>query len=402
MHAQATSVDSLNASAPPWALPPALDGWDWGRVALATFILVGCGSIGRTLAESLVSLGARHFTLFDPKAYRHSSVAGQCAPLDVGKRKVEVLGERLRGLGASVFAHPHAVGDVEPGAVVARHATQPQDPDTVIIASADKLTGQAESIAAARLHHLPWVRVNLEPSALLTTVRVFDYRRPLTDRCALCSWTPDMVAMQEHAHSCDGLANVSEPERATQSPRALSQLAGSWGAFAATGLVASPSRADAWHGQEWLVSPLGPVLHANELPANSDCIGSHRVEAPPLRIASCKPPTLLDLVAVAGIEDEASLWVSGSGELTRGLTCTRCDRRQSGIRWLPRTAAPPRCPCGAVQHATPGLRTAELPRAALDEVWTQELATWGVPTQAVVTLTGAHGVHHFLISEESS
>jgi len=60
--------------------------------------VVGCGGTGSAVAEQLVRLGVRHFTLFDPDTLTASNVTRVYGsfPTDIGRAKVDVIAEHLR------------------------------------------------------------------------------------------------------------------------------------------------------------------------------------------------------------------------------------------------------------------------------------------------------------------
>ena len=66
--------------------------------------IVGCGGTGSAVAEQLLRLGVRKFTLIDPDALSDSNVTRVYGStfLDVGKLKVEVLGNHLRRVAPDV------------------------------------------------------------------------------------------------------------------------------------------------------------------------------------------------------------------------------------------------------------------------------------------------------------
>lgn len=66
--------------------------------------IVGCGGTGSAVAEQLVRLGVRHFTLIDPDTLSSSNITRVygSSPIDVGRPKVHVLADHLRAISADV------------------------------------------------------------------------------------------------------------------------------------------------------------------------------------------------------------------------------------------------------------------------------------------------------------
>lgn len=86
-----------------------------GDLRVAT---VGVGGTGSAVAEQLVRLGVRHLCLFDPDVLTASNITRVYGsfPSDVGRRKVDVLADHLRGIAPDIelktFAHMITVEDV--------------------------------------------------------------------------------------------------------------------------------------------------------------------------------------------------------------------------------------------------------------------------------------------------
>jgi molybdopterin/thiamine biosynthesis adenylyltransferase len=66
--------------------------------------IVGCGGTGSAVAEQLVRLGVRHFTLFDPDTLTPSNLTRVYGsfPADIGRAKVNVIAEHLRRIALDV------------------------------------------------------------------------------------------------------------------------------------------------------------------------------------------------------------------------------------------------------------------------------------------------------------
>ncbi len=70
--------------------------------------IVGCGGTGSAVAEQMVRLGARHFTLIDPKALTPSNVTRVygSTPRDIGTPKVTILAAHLNRIAPDVVSNP--------------------------------------------------------------------------------------------------------------------------------------------------------------------------------------------------------------------------------------------------------------------------------------------------------
>jgi molybdopterin/thiamine biosynthesis adenylyltransferase len=69
--------------------------------------IVGCGGTGSVVAEQLVRLGVRWFTLFDPDHLSLSNVTRVygSTPTDVGKLKVDILAAHLMRIASDTRCH---------------------------------------------------------------------------------------------------------------------------------------------------------------------------------------------------------------------------------------------------------------------------------------------------------
>ena len=70
-----------------------------GSMGERRVLVAGCGSVGSRIAEDLARSGVRHFVLVDPDEVSLPNMARSVyARADVGRAKVAVLAERLRGI----------------------------------------------------------------------------------------------------------------------------------------------------------------------------------------------------------------------------------------------------------------------------------------------------------------
>jgi ThiF family protein len=100
--------------------------------------IVGCGGTGSAVAEQLVRLGVRQFTLVDPDELSLSNVTRVygSTPNDVGSAKVEVLQAHLRRVA------PDAICHVTKGAVVAEAVARSLSHSDVIFGCTDDNAGR--------------------------------------------------------------------------------------------------------------------------------------------------------------------------------------------------------------------------------------------------------------------
>jgi molybdopterin/thiamine biosynthesis adenylyltransferase len=91
----------------------------------STILIAGCGSIGGSVVEPLVRLGAERLMLAEPDGYDLHNLNRQSARLqDLGRNKAEVLQERLRDINpyASIEVHSRGIVPDNVEALLARAA----------------------------------------------------------------------------------------------------------------------------------------------------------------------------------------------------------------------------------------------------------------------------------------
>ena len=74
------------------------------KIEVNKYVIAGCGGIGALFAEMLVRTGAKHITLIDKDKVEESNLNRvlQFTEADIGKKKVEVLSERLKKINPDV------------------------------------------------------------------------------------------------------------------------------------------------------------------------------------------------------------------------------------------------------------------------------------------------------------
>lgn len=363
---------------------------DRSRLFACCAVLVGCGAVGRPLAEHLVYLGVRKFVLIDPKSYRPASVATQCDPEEVGLPKAIVLGEHLRRLGANVTTLVRDVYDVEPGYV---------EPGAVVIVSADNRRADIGANRLAAQTRVRLAKANVEPAWLLASLRWYDLRGECPETCLECQMTEAQYAQQLHPASCDGpdepTSHAPFAVRSTASPRALTQVTAGTAALALAQIVGSPAHGEGtWFARQWQLNLLTGQATWSQLGPKADCRWDHGRHWQHMRRLPASPAalTLSSLFELSCCHHPAETQLLFSGQVATQARCPRCGQWVPGLRWLrPGVSEVGTCKCGGGLVVAPFWTCTELSAEAVQPWWNRPLAEWGVPCRAIIAVQGSGG-----------
>ena len=121
------------------------NAWPVDDLAAASVAIVGLGSIGSVVAETLANYAVGHLTLVDPdRLLRHNLVRHRLGPRDLGRLKVNALADLLRD------RYPQVEVEVHPADVV-------YDADLMrpLFAHADIVVGATDGVTSRRvINHL--------------------------------------------------------------------------------------------------------------------------------------------------------------------------------------------------------------------------------------------------------
>lgn len=342
-----------------------------------TVVLDGYGSIARPMSEELARRGARRFVLIDPKVYVPESVASQCTADEVGRLKVEIGAERLRQLAADVTTFAQDIQSVPEGVV---------KPDAIVVTSVDNRRADIVSNRRAVRMGTRLIKVNLEPSFEVATVRAFDFCRE-TRLCVECQFSDRHYAAQRHPKSCDG----SIDGRRTNSPRWLSQSAAQLGALAALDLAAGGSEADDWLDHEWQYAPRSGVVRDSRLEANRNCRCDHTLRWQNIvrTHEDVDEISLHDLFQAAELVVDVRVKIRLCQQVALRGRCGSCRSDFAVVRWFADLQAPVGgCPnCGGPLLPVPFAVFSATSLEPLLTVLDQPLGQWGVARFAVIELT---------------
>ena len=125
---------------------PLISDEEQRRLQAATILVAGCGSIGGSVIEPLVRLGAEHLVLAEPDGYEMHNMNRQSARLsDLGRNKAEVFCERMREV------NPYAELQVERDGITSENVRALASTAAVVIDAVD-VTGKEPLAAKVALH----------------------------------------------------------------------------------------------------------------------------------------------------------------------------------------------------------------------------------------------------------
>ena len=349
--------------------------------------LAGFGSIARPTAEMLYGLGARTFTLIDPKVYHARSTASQCHAIEVGRKKVDVGRERLQD--AQVATYACDIDSVPDGTI---------DRETVIIASFDNRRADIAANRRAVRMGARLLKMNIEPSVPTVALRVYDYRGPVR-MCAECQFSDRHYATQRHPKSCDGPG----PGRRTNSPRWLSQMAGYLGALVVCELT-HPESMHRWASHEWQYQVKTDQIVTSELVPNTNCRCDHAGRWQNVERLQMGPSSmrLVDMIPCRGNRDLRQTQLRFCQNVALRGRCEVCGYETFGVRWISDLDAPMSVcrECGDRVRAIPFWTYSQINADRLRPVLDLPLAEWGVAEHAVLEITRDDRTRTYVVGGE--
>lgn len=124
-----------------------------GNLANRSVLIIGAGSVGSAMAETLTRAGIGRFVVIDPDAVEtHNLTRSSYRACDIGKPKVEALGEVLNGITPFAHLEVHAMRLEEVPKAALKSAVA--SCDLIVCAADDKLT-QAKVNRIAMHHRKP-------------------------------------------------------------------------------------------------------------------------------------------------------------------------------------------------------------------------------------------------------
>ena len=372
--------------------PRRLDANMAAKVRRQHALVLGVGAIARQTTRILRRLGIRQFTLVDPKRYVPASVGQQCRSGEVGRLKVEVVGQELRQSGAQVHTFATDLFNLPDGVI---------DADTFVLLSVDNRRAEVRANHLATRMDADVVKANVEPLYGVASVRSF-HSRGSEDACLECNFTDRQYEQQRHPQSCDG----GSTSRRTASPTALTGAAAGLAAAACIGLL-NPSGRGQWLGYEVQFSTQTRESRRSRLQSNPRCRWQHDGQWPMLRQLHRVPAqiSLRQLVEVAERDsgDKVQRFRFCHPVAVVGR-CGQCGIAHSMVRWVPdASVSVDSCrKCGQPVLPVPFEMHRELTRHQLLPVWELVMSSWGVLPLAVIELIGRRPIRTYVLGHRKS
>jgi hypothetical protein len=324
-----------------------IPGWDQGRLARATVVVIGVGALGNEVAKNLALAGVGRLVLCDPDVVSESNLSRTVlfGPSDVGAPKAVAAAAALRRLAPCVVAQPR-VADLTAGVGLGELA----DAD-LVIGCVDTRRARLRLLGRCALVGAPLIDGGTSPAAAELRLRL-----SADEPCYACAMSPHQRSESDIPWSC---AEGFGDERPEASGIATTALAAGWLAAAGFGvLFASPP---SWRvlSVDVGAGTAAPVTVTRD----QDCPMHRPLDGTLVVSPASRESTVADFLATLRPGDEPALWVS----FPLPLRCRRCGYARDG-------ELPPgdvlRCPdCGLMlrqvrstrlRDAAPGVTLAAL------------------------------------------
>lgn len=281
-----------------------IPGWDQGRLAAATAIVVGVGALGNEVAKNLALAGVGRLVLCDPDVVSVSNLSRTVlfGPADVGAPKAPAAAAALRALAPDVTAEPR-VADLVSGVGLGELADA-----GLVIGCVDTIRARVQLLGRCALAGAPLLDGGTSPWGAEIRVRV-----SADEACFGCTLGARQRSQSDLPWSCSEPLAGELPQAAAI---ATTALAAGWLSAAAFSLLFGkplPYRMltiDADAGRAAPVSvkrdPGCPLHRPLSGPAVISAAGHHA--------------TVSEFLATLGPDDEAYTW----GSFPMPVRCRRC------------------------------------------------------------------------------
>jgi len=323
-----------------------IPGWDQGRLAVATVVVVGTGALGNEVAKNLALAGAGRLVLCDPDVVAVSNLSRTVlfGADDVGKPKAVAAAAALRHLAPSTVVSPR-VADLVSGVGLGELA----DAD-LVIGCVDTRRARVQLLGRCSLAGTVLLDGGTSPSGAELRLRV-----KADEPCFGCTLSAHQRSVSDLPWSC------SEPipdELPQASAIATTAVAGGW--LCSTAFQVLLGAEPPWRMLSIDVADgrAGPVAMTRD-PA---CPLHRPLDGPVITSTASDASTAAEFLATLHDEDEPCTWNS----FALPVTCRRCgvapDLKGDLAPW---TVLPcPRCGATVRQARSTRLRDAD-PAATL-------------------------------------
>jgi molybdopterin/thiamine biosynthesis adenylyltransferase len=357
-------------------------------------VVVGVGSVGMRIVDSLARMGVGAIWLCDDRETRATSVLTHpIAPEEIGLSKVEIAGSRARAISPATDVRVHA-GPFE---------SLPRDAiadASVVMLSSDNLA--AEISVAQRALHLgrPVIQASVYGPALVAQIRCVAGGAEGAGPSLCCSFTSDEWRQLDRGttFSCDGGSGAAgtaalPTQTPTVSPPHLCAIAAdiAVGELLRLQLGLGPPRPP---GETVEYNGFTTAIVRSPLERRRDCPLEHSAFDIRTSSAALESLTARDVMRIAGYSDAElrSVSVQVEGHRFVGLSTCGCPEHRPMDRFLREGAKPGPCPvCRRLAAPHPLDSHTDVPGGALNRCLDRSLGALGVESTPTLLVRGARG-----------
>lgn len=335
-----------------------IPGWDQGRLAKASVIVVGVGALGNEVAKNLALAGVGRLILCDPDTVSVSNLSRTALlqPTDVGRSKAAVAAASLRALVPGVIAEPRAT-DLGSGIGLGEFADA-----AAVLSCVDTIRARMRLLGRCALTGSPLVDGGTHPSGGEVRVRLAP-----EEACYGCTLSAHERGVSDLPWSCFGMT-TDGPQAAHI---ATTALVASWATLAAINVIFGTPPAYRMLAIDAVGGRTAPVIFERD----PNCPHHRPLSGPVMTTPVSNQATLGELLATLDPGDEPFVWE----RFSLGPRCGTCSRS---------TAEPPATgKCGRCG----GLLRERFSQRLLDAGLQTRLRDLGVPPEDILPIRSPGG-----------
>jgi hypothetical protein len=342
-----------------------IPGWDQGRLAAATVVVIGAGALGNEVAKNLALAGVGHLVLCDPDVVSPSNLSRTVlfSPADVGSPKAAAAAAAVRRLAPSVRASAR-VADLVAGVGLGELADA-----SLVIGCVDTRRARVQLLGRCALVDAALLDGGTSPSGAELRLRV-----SAAEPCLGCTLSAHQRSVSDLPWSC---ADPLGDELPQASAIATTAVAAGWlcaTAFRVIFGAPPPWRMLSIDVDDGRAAPVG-MARDRECPLHRPLTG------PVTASVASRESTAAAFLAALGPGDEAHTWSS----FALPVRCPRCGHGPAPTGREMTAAEVLRCPaCGAAVRQARSTRLRDADPAAT-------LASLGVAPEEILPVTTAAG-----------
>lgn len=342
-----------------------IPGWDQGRLARSTVVVIGVGALGNEVAKNLALAGTGRLVLCDPDVVSVSNLSRTVlfSGDDTGRPKAIAAAEALRRLAPATAVEPR-VGDLVSGVGLGELA----DAD-LVVGCVDTLRARVQLLGRCALVDAVLLDGGTDPSGAEIRLRA----KP-EEPCFGCTLSVHQRSVSDLPWSCAEPLGDELPDASSITTTAVGA---GWLCSAALGLIFGVVPA-------WRILSIEVSAGRAEtvvVTRDRECPLHRPLAGPVIASAASRESTVGEFLAGLGDDDDPQVWNS----FALPLTCRRCGLEPVpgpvGEELAPWDVRPcPRCGAMVRQSRSTRLRDAD-PALTLADV--------GVPPEEIIPVLSA-------------